>query len=152
MTSLSNNVLNTLLKLAEETLDSAMEYMVKTKKALDEAEEKGVMLRGYRQDYVDNLGKLLKKGLGKEAHNNYQNFLKKLDQAISGQEELIVGAQYQHDKQREIWQQAQRKKLSYEVLLKRTKKKAHLLATKKDQKMTDEYATRAKRAHHTSNF
>jgi len=148
MASLSNNVLNTLLKLAEEELDSAVESMAKVKRAFDEAKEKGDMLHGYRQDYVNNLAQLLKKGLGKETHNNYQNFIRKLDQAISGQEELIIAAQYQLKVQREIWQEIQRKKMSYEVLLKRAKKKENLLNAKKDQKMTDEYASRPKRAHH----
>jgi len=143
--SSSSNVLNTLMDLASKALELAAENVTKANKVLKEAEEKGDMLHGYRQDYVDNLSKLLEKGLAKEIHNNYQNFLKKLDQAISGQEEIIVLAQYKVKTEREIWQEAQRKKLSYEVLLKRKRKTAHHQALKVDQKMMDEYAMRAKR-------
>jgi flagellar protein FliJ len=146
MTNISNSALNTLLKLASEAQDAAAENMVKSKKLLTEAEDKGKMLREYRQDYLNNQTKLLEKGLGIEAHINYQNFLKKLDQAISGQEELIVTAQYEYKNQRLIWQEAQRKKMSYEVLLKRAKTKEHNLALKKDQKIMDEFASRPKRA------
>lgn len=139
-------VLKTLLDLANNELESAVESMVKAKKALDEEQEKGSMLRGYRQDYIDNLVKQLEKGLGKETHNNYQNFLKKLDQAISGQAEVIVSAEYQLTKARKVWHEAQRKKLSYEVLLKRKSKKEHHTALKLDQKMMDEYAMRTVRS------
>ena len=144
--SSSKTVLKTLLDLANNELESAVESMVKAKKALDEEQEKGSMLRGYRQDYIDNLVKQLEKGLGKETHNNYQNFLKKLDQAISGQAEVIVSAEYQLTKARKVWHEAQRKKLSYEVLLKRKSKKEHHTALKLDQKMMDEYAMRTVRS------
>ena len=143
--SSSKTVLKTLLDLANNDLESAIESMAKVKKALDEEKEKGNMLHGYRQDYVDNLTKQLKKGLGKETHNNYQNFLKKLEQAISGQAEVIVSTEYQFTKARKVWQEAQRKKLSYEVLLKRKSKKEHHIALKLDQKMMDEYAMRTAR-------
>ena len=142
--SLSTTVLNTLLNLASNELELALESIAKANKMLAEAEEKGKTLQEYRQDYVDNLAKQLEKGLGKETHNNYQNFLKKLDQAISGQAEIIISAQYQVGKERELWQEAQRKKLSYDVLLKRKSKKEHHSALKLDQKMMDEYAMRAK--------
>jgi flagellar protein FliJ len=144
--SASTNALNTLLDLAKNELDVAIAHMVQAKKALDEAREKGNMLRGYRQDYVDNLTKLLGKGLGKETHNNYQNFLKKLDQAITGQAEVVISAEYEHANACKIWQELQRKKLSYEILLARKSKKAHHTALKIDQKMMDEYAMRAKRS------
>ena len=144
--SSSKTVLKTLLDLANNELESAVESMVKAKKALDEEQEKGSMLRGYRQDYIDNLVKQLEKGLGKETHNNYQNFLKKLDQAISGQAEVIVSAEYQLTKARKVWHEAQHKKLSYKVLLKRKSKKEHHTALKLDQKMMDEYAMRTVRS------
>lgn len=145
MASLSANTLDTLIKLANEASDAAAESMGKAKKALLEAEEKAEMLRTYRQDYIDNLTKILEKGIGKETHANYLNFLKKLDQAISGQEEWVITAQYQFETERKVWLEAQRKKMSFEVLKKRTKKKAHQVATKKDQKMMDEYASRSRR-------
>ncbi len=144
--SASTNVLNTLLDLAKNELDVAIAHMVQAKKALNEAKEKESMLRDYRQDYVDNLTKLLEKGLGKETHNNYQNFLKKLDQAITGQAEVVISAEYQHANACKFWQELQRKKLSYEILLARKSKKAHHTALKLDQKVMDEYAIRAKRS------
>ena len=59
---------------------------------------------------------------------------------------MIVSADYEYNVERTIWQELQRKKLSYETLLKRNAKKLHHVALKKDQKMMDEYAMRAKRS------
>lgn len=144
----SSHALATLMELVEKELDQAGERLAHANRALMEAEEKGGMLHGYRQDYVDNFARMAGNGLPKEAYGNYQNFLGKLEQAIQGQQEVIVNARYLVEKERELWQEAQRKKLSYEVLIKRQEKKAHQQAQRKDQKMMDEYAMRAKRKKH----
>ena len=141
----SYSVLHTLIELVEKELEQAGQNLALANRALKDAEEKGNMLQDYRQDYVGNLSRLMEKGLTIEAHQNYQNFLNKLEQAIQGQKEIIVSTRYQVAKERAIWQEAQRKKLSYEVLIKQKQKKEHLLALKKDQKLMDEYAMRAKR-------
>ncbi|HQQ33749.1 MAG TPA: flagellar export protein FliJ [Methylophilus sp.] len=141
----SYSVLHTLIELVEKELEQAGQNLALANRALKDAEEKGNMLQDYRQDYVGNLSRLMEKGLTIEAHQNYQNFLNKLEQAIQGQKEIIVSTRYQVEKERAIWQEAQRKKLSYEVLMKQKQKKEHLLALKKDQKLMDEYAMRAKR-------
>lgn len=147
MASASPVVLNTLFDLSSAALEVAVENMVKANMALKEAEQKGEMLREYREDYVQKLTKQLEKGLGKETHSNYQNFLQNLEQAVSGQKDMIVSIKYQSDAVREVWQAAQRKKMSYEVLLNRAEKKAYVVEQKRDQKMMDEYAMRAKHIH-----
>ncbi len=144
----SSHALATLMELVERELEQAAERLGHANRALMEAEEKSGMLHGYRQDYVDNFARMAGKGLPKEAYGNYQNFLGKLEQAIRGQEEVILNARYQVEKERALWQEVQRKKLSYEVLIDRQEKKAHQQMQRKDQKMMDEYALRAKRKKH----
>lgn len=144
----SSHALATLMELVEKELAQAGERLAQANRTLMEAEQQSGMLHGYRQDYVDNFARATEKGLTKEAYSNYQNFLGKLEQAIQGQQEVIVNARYQVERQRELWQEVQRKKLSYEVLIKRQEKKVHLQAQRKDQKMMDEYAMRAKRKKH----
>ncbi len=144
----SSSVLHTLIELVEKELEQAGQNLALANRALMDAEEKGNMLRDYRQDYLSNLTKQMERGLTLEVHQNYQNFLNKLEQAIRGQEEVILSARYQVEKERAVWQEAQRKKLSYEVLVKQKQKKEHLSALKKDQKLMDEYAMRIKRKKH----
>lgn len=144
MASTSSSALTMLFDLASEEAELAAKNLAVANKALKEAEEKSTMLGGYKQGYVEHLNTQLATGLGKEQHLNYQHFLQNLQQAIDGQEDVIVSAQYERDQKREILQVAQRKKMSYEVLIKRAKKKALLIEGKRDQKMMDEFAMRAK--------
>lgn len=141
----SPNALNLLIELAEKEVELAAEGLGRAIKAQNSAEEKATMLRHYRQDYVNHLHQSLANGLSKEVHLNYQNFLHKLDEAIVGQDSVVISAQYQVKKERQFWQEAQKKKLSYEVLVKRAQKKEQQKTIKHEQKMMDEYAMRSKR-------
>lgn len=145
MASVPSPALNMLFDLASEEAEVAAKNLAIANKAVKNAQEKSVMLHGYKQDYINHYNLKLTNGLGKEAHLNYQHFLQNLQQAIDGQEEMIVSAQYECDKVRLVLQEAQRKKMSYEVLIKRAEKKALKIESKRDQKMMDEFAMRAKR-------
>lgn len=145
MGSASSATLTMLFDLASEEAELAAKQFAIANKAVKAAQEKCTMLQGYKQDYSDHYHLQLTKGLGKEAHLNYQYFLQNLQQAINGQEDVMVAAQYECDKMRELLQAAQRKKMSYEVLIKRAKKKAMQIENKRDQKMMDEFAMRSKR-------
>lgn len=147
MASASSSAINMLFELASEEADLAAKNLAIANKALKEAQGKGIMLHDYKKDYIDNYNAQLAKGLGKEMHLNYQSFLGNLQQAIDGQEEAIIAAQYERDKKHEILLSAQRKKMSFDVLIKRADKKAMKIASKREQKLMDEFAMRAKRTH-----
>lgn len=135
-----------LKELATKEVDTATQALAQAMKAADDAQGKQDMLQEYRQGYVANLNKSLETGMGAEAYQNYQNFFGKLDQAISGQKEAVELAKKLVNYKREHWQECQRKKLSYEVLLQRSDKLAVKVEQKKDQKMMDEFAMRMSRA------
>lgn len=139
----SSSAINMLFDLASEEVDAAAKQLATANKVLKEAKEKGEMLQSYHQGYIDNFNAQLKTGLGKEVHLNNQKFLQNLQQAIGGQADVIVSAQYERDNMQASLQAAQRKKMSYEVLIKRAEKKAMALESKRDQKMMDEFAMRA---------
>lgn len=145
MATQSNNVLKMLSEIAVKEVELATEALARAMKAADEAQSKHDMLIDYRKGYLDNMNKSLSVGMGAEAYQNFQNFLKKLDQAISGQQEVVELAKQQVKVHRELWQESQKKKLSYDVLIDRSDKRAHQVEQKKDQKMMDEFATRISR-------
>ncbi|PCI61084.1 MAG: flagellar export protein FliJ [Methylophilaceae bacterium] len=145
MASASSTAINMLFDLASEEVELATKHLVSANQVLKDAQEKRAMLEDYKQDYIGHYQAKLTKGLGKESHLNYQGFLQNLQQAIDGQAEVIISAQYESDKMRENLQAAQRKKMSYEVLIKRATKKAMKLESKRDQKLMDEFAMRTKR-------
>ena len=148
MATQSSNVLGMLQGLASKEVDEATEALAKAMKAANEAQTKQDMLNEYRLDYEKNLNKILEDGMGAEAYQNFQNFFTKLDQAIAGQQEIVQQANHQVRIQKKIWQECQRKKLSYEVLTDRSDKRIQKVEQKRDQKLMDEFAMRITRTKH----
>lgn len=145
MATQSGNILIMLKDIASKEVELAAKALAHAMKLAEEAQAKQDLLHEYRQDYVGNLNRMLETGIGAEAYQNFQNFLKKLDQAISGQQAVIESAKHQVKAQRVQWQESQRKKLSYEVLTQRSDKRELKVEQKKDQKMMDEFAMRISR-------
>lgn len=145
----SSGVVKALKEIAAKEVDIAAEALTKAIKLLEEAEGKHNMLRQYREDYLNNQNALMESGMGAEVYRNFQNFFSKLDSAVSAQADAVEFAKRQAQKQREIWQESQRKKLSYDVLEKRSDQRQHKMQLKKDQNMMDEYAMRLGRARHS---
>ena len=145
MTTKSNNVLRMLEEIAAREVELATDALAKAMKAVDEAQSKYDMLLEYRKGYQENLAANLAKGMTADAYQNFQNFFKKLDHAIAGQKDVVLIAQQQVNVQRTLWQESQRKKLSYDVLISRSDKRIAKVEQKRDQKLMDEFATRMTR-------
>lgn len=145
MATQSSNVLKMLNEIAAKEVELATEALARAMKVATEAQSKYDMLMEYRQGYLDNLNKSLRTGMNAEAYQNFQNFFKKLDQAIAGQKDVVEFSEQQVKIHRELWQESQRKKLSYDVLIDRADKRTAKVEQKKDQKMMDEFATRSSR-------
>jgi flagellar FliJ protein len=139
------SALNTLQQLAGKHVDAAADKLAAANKQLRDAEAQLLLLQGYRQDYLDKLARQLVTGLDAQAHQNFQRFMRMLDQAIVGQEELIQVAEAQVQQALAQWRQSQKKKLSYEVLCDRSHKKTQLVELKRDQKLMDEHAMRSRK-------
>jgi len=145
MTTKSSNVLKMLEEIAAREVELATEALAKAMKVADEAQGKYDMLLEYRKGYQDNLAANLAKGMTAEAYQNFQNFFKKLDHAIAGQRDVVLIAEQQVKVHRTLWQECQRKKLSYDVLITRSDKRIAKVEQKRDQKLMDEFATRMTR-------
>lgn len=145
MATKTHNVLTMLSDIAEKEVELATEALARAMKTADEAQKKYDMLIEYRRGYLESMHKSLASGMNAEAYQNFQNFLKKLEQAITGQSEVVHFTKQQVKVQRELWQESQKKKLSYDVLIDRSDKRASKLEQKKDQKLMDEFATRMSR-------
>jgi flagellar protein FliJ len=141
----STSTLKMLKEIAAKEVDLAAEALALAMKTVGEAQNKHDLLREYRQDYVKKLNKQMESGISAEEYQNFHNFFSKLDQAVIGQQEMVEFAKRQEKVQRQLWQESQRKKLSYEVLSQRTTKRELKAEQKRDQKMMDEFAMRAGR-------
>ena len=145
----SSGVVKALKEIAAKEVDLAAEALAKAMKMVEDAEGKYHMLCQYREDYLNNQNALMESGMGAEVYRNFQNFFNKLDSAVNAQAEALEFAKKQARKQREIWQESQRKKLSYDVLAKRSDSREQKVQLKKDQNMMDEFAMRVSRVRHS---
>jgi flagellar protein FliJ len=142
---MANKQVVTMLKdLASKEVDAAAEALAKANRALDDANSKYLLLKDYRLGYYEKLNAQLQQGMVADVYQNFQNFFKKLDQAIVGQLNNIELAKQHVKACKDMLVQSQRKKLSYAVLGQRQEKKDLQLAQKRDQKMMDEFAMRSK--------
>lgn len=145
----SSGVVKALKEIAAKEVDLAAEALTKAIKMVEEAEGKYNMLCQYREDYLNNQNTLMESGMGPEVYRNFQNFFNKLDSAVNAQAEALEFAKRNARKQRDIWQESQRKKLSYDVLTKRSDNREQKIQLKKDQNMMDEFAMRVSRVRQT---
>ena len=145
MVTRSTTTLLMLKDLASKDVDLAAEALAQAIKMAEESQSKHALLHEYRQGYVENLNKSLEMGIGAEAYQNFLNFFGKLDQAIAGQLEVVESTNRIVIYKRESWQESQRKKMSYEVLLQRSAKQVLKTEKKNDQKVMDEFAMRISR-------
>jgi flagellar FliJ protein len=136
------SALETLIDLAQRDTDAAARRLGAALKAVDEAEQKLQMLLGYRDDYANKLDAAQLAGITPFAYHNFVAFMAKLDNAIAGQREVIKHAQHKGELEKQGWQAAERKRLSYRTLSERAANEALKLENKRDQKQMDDHAAR----------
>lgn len=141
----ASSVLDTLQDLAAKEVDAAAEQLAAANRQVQEAQQQLQLLQNYRKEYLDKLLRQLTAGLDIQTHQNFQRFMRMLDQAVAGQETLLQAAQAQAARALEQWRQSQRKKLSYEVLSDRSQKRAQRVELKQEQKLMDEFAMRSRK-------
>jgi flagellar FliJ protein len=140
---MKNATLHTLIEIAQKASDDAAKKLGHTIQAKTDAENQLNLLSQYRQDYEDRFKVGTEKGLNVTQFKNFQKFIGKLDQAVDGQKRLIQDAEYKVDIARKLWQEAEKKRLSYQTLKDRNNLIELKNESKRDQKQTDEHATRS---------
>lgn len=137
------SALETLIDLAQRESDDCARKLGAALKAVEEAQQKLDMLLGYRDDYARKLEAAQVTGITPFAYHNFMAFMGKLDNAISGQREVLRHAEHRAGVVRQAWQESERKRLSYRTLSERAAQEALKLENKRDQKAMDEHAARS---------
>lgn len=136
------SAIDTLIELATTETDEAAQRLGRAIRAGDENEKKLTLLLQYRDDYAARFQTSMAAGLTPMGYRNFQLFMEKLDQAISGQEQVVREAHRRIGEDRSAWQASERKRMSYDTLANRALKEAQRKESKRDQKQTDEHAAR----------
>ncbi|HWT70872.1 MAG TPA: flagellar export protein FliJ [Oxalicibacterium sp.] len=136
------SALETLIELAVRDSDEAAKRLGKCVATAAEAEQKLELLKQYREDYAQRFQQNLTSGLSANGYHNYQVFLAKLEQAITGQQQVVQDAHQRVERERSAWQACERKRMSYDTLATRAQKAQQVKENKRDQKQMDEHAAR----------
>jgi len=134
--------LNTLIDLAHKDTDEAAKQLGAALRAGDEAAQKLDLLMQYRNDYAERCQSNLTTGISTTHFNNFQVFMQKLDNAISGQQKVVSDTQQRIAQARAVWQTCEQKKMSFVTLAERATKEQSRRELWRDQKQNDEYAAR----------
>lgn len=137
------SALHTLIELAQKEVDAAAKRLGISIQRNKEANEQLTLLIQYRSDYEMRLQNNAQQGLNVIQYANFQSFIVKLDQAIEGQKKIITDAEYKVEVAKRDWQEQEKKRLSYQTIVKRHQHLATKKEAKQDQKQTDERATHA---------
>ncbi len=140
-----SSTMTTLIDLATDEVEKAAVVLGHTIRAGAQAEQKLTLLLQYREDYVVRFQENRKSGLSAMDYQNYHNFIDKLDEAISGQQQVVKEAQGRIDAAKAAWQECEKKRASYETLQKRAVLKEMKAASKREQKEVDEFNSRKAR-------
>jgi flagellar FliJ protein len=138
----STQQLETLIDLARRETDDAAKRLGAALKAATDAEEKLNMLIGYRDEYGRRFDASQQQGISPMAYRNFQAFMEKLDSAIQGQQEVVRHSKARGDQEKQVWQDAERKRMSYSTLRDRAEAQELKKEAKRDQKAMDEHASR----------
>jgi flagellar protein FliJ len=136
------SALDTLIELATKATDDAAKRLGRAIRGTEDAEQKLALLLQYRDDYAARFQVNMMSGVTASGYRNFQLFLNKLEDAIKGQQRIVLDAQKRVSNEKNAWQQSERKRMSYDTLATRAEKEQQLKETRRDQKQTDEFAAR----------
>lgn len=134
--------LATLLTLAEKSSDEAARKLGLVLQQVNDAEKKLNMLVEFRDEYASRFQSGLISGMSPATYRNFQLFIAKLDDAVADQQLVVNQANMRAESTRGAWVAKEREKLTYKTLTERSSKRLAIAAEKKEQKITDDFASR----------
>ncbi len=135
--------LKQLLEIAEVKATSAAASLGALNRQLQEHEEKLRLLFAYREDYQQRLRSATGSGLDSAGLRNFHEFLERLEQAILQQHAQVVDARKRMERGRDDWQLEQRKSKAFGTLAQRFDVAARRKEAGREQKLQDDFASRA---------
>ncbi|MGP1717900.1 MAG: flagellar export protein FliJ [Methylophilus sp.] len=145
MATQSTQTLTLLSQLAGDEVELAMQALAQAMKQLEQGQQQKSLLGQYQQEYEQQWQNVVQKGLKADLYRNFQGFFSQLETAVQSQNAQIEQLQSVVLQRQQMLQEKQRKQKSYEVLISRANSLHEKVERKRDQKMMDEFASRAKR-------
>ncbi|HRE69949.1 MAG: flagellar export protein FliJ [Candidatus Accumulibacter sp.] len=136
--------LQAVLDLMQNRSDEATQRLARLIATERDAQGKLDMLEQYRDDYSERFRRAVQEGLRQPEWRNYQEFLCRLDQAISEQLQAVRRQQAHTAAGQAAWQQQRTRLQAFDALFERHRASEAKLEGRQEQKEQDEFAARRK--------
>ncbi|MBW8185165.1 flagellar export protein FliJ [Shewanella nanhaiensis] len=133
--------LDTVLKLAKEAEEQAGLQLKSAQLMLQKCQSQLEALRNYRLDYMKQMESHHGKNISASYYHQFHQFVRQVDEAITKQITSIQEADSQREHRQKYWQEMQQKRKAVELLLSHKADKAQQAELRREQKMTDEFAS-----------
>lgn len=145
MNKAPNPVIDTLVNLAVKDCEDAKLHLVSLNNDYQHSLSQLNQLEEFRNFYGDQLQFQVTEGLNILHYHNYQTFLRNLDRAIAQQSQTVSGKLKLAELAKQEWQKHEQKRMSFQKLKERQIKQFLTQSARLDQKIMDEFSSRASR-------
>ena len=139
----SLNPLTTLLAQAERERDEGLANLQRALQAEQAAQNQSEQLLAYRQDYESRYRERFSRQSAIDVYQSYQAFMARLTQAVDQQHQVVLHAGRRVQAARDLLREQELRVASVRTLLERRLVELRQVAERRDQKQTDEFASRA---------
>lgn len=134
--------LQPLLELMQTRTDEATRKLGQQLAAEHSQRERLKMLEQYREEYFQRLRNASTEGLTLLALQNYQDFIRRIDEAIAQQRQVVANSENNTLSAQSQWVAQNKQLKAIDTLSKRHTEKQKIIESKIEQKQQDEFVTR----------
>ncbi|ACK45948.1 flagellar export protein FliJ [Shewanella baltica] len=98
-------------------------------------------LNNYRLEYMKQMQSQQGQAISASHYHQFHRFIRQIDDAITQQNRVVVDGEKQKEYRQQHWLEKQKKRKAVELLLASKEKKRQVVEQKREQKMTDEFAS-----------
>ncbi|GGP38559.1 MULTISPECIES: flagellar export protein FliJ [Shewanella] len=130
----------TVLKLAVEAEEKAALQLKAAQFERQKRQGQLDALNNYRLDYMKQMEGHTGTTLRANQYHQFHQFIRQVDSAINQQVAVVQDGEKQVGYRQQHWQETQQKRKAVEMLLAKKATKAQIAESKREQKMSDEFA------------
>ncbi len=138
-----------LLEVAERERDDAVTRFERVRQAAQAAQEQGESLRAWRGEYASRWQAQFQNGSSVEIMRCYQEFMARLGQAIAEQDIAVERTRNSLEAARMVLQAREQRVAAVSQLIERRRREQSQLESRREQKATDELASRTQQRSRT---
>jgi flagellar FliJ protein len=131
-----------LVRLAEEKQEAAAERMRQAQARLAEALSRLDQLDAFRGEYRQRLQQSGERGIPVAQWQDFRRFIARLDDAMTTQQTEVDRCKQTFLLARQAWNNERKQLKAFEMLIEREREHLAALEGKRQQKLSDEFATR----------